>query len=356
MGSKTSKVSPDTFTESENESINNLYNKFQKNSQFDVSSMNEQIFFGLNLNIINFLNSVYEAKKYSKINFITNDDFVFLAFVLSKINQKDDNNFNIYFGKSTLQILYDLLMGKFGKCEETLDIDKFIEILCFSVDIFNSVQKTKLEFNRKIFSDNIKNNLLIDSKKKSISFESIKNFTDNLFYNLEPYLKQYFIHVFLKDFQNLQFSFALPIFTINSNFLSIDQYLSFLLLNPHVFGNPYAFKLYDCSKMGFNIPELIYSFLGFGGPVGIFIEHFENIKKQRYILGIYLNSNFKDCYENYCGDDLTFLFSLYPKIEKYKYEGSSKNICFLCRRAQNFSKMIPGIGINQFYDRNWIQY
>ena len=66
--------------------------------------------------------------------------------------------------------------------------------------------------------------------------------------------------------------------------------------------------------------------------------------------------NFKDCYENYCGDDLTFLFSLYPKIEKYKYEGSSKNICFLCRRAQNFSKMIPGIGINQFYDRNWIQY
>jgi hypothetical protein len=349
MGSKTSKVDANTFTESELQSIRNLYNKYKSNNGLDLTKFLNDIFFGMNLKIIDFLNSMYTEKKLAKIANISLDDFVYLAYVLTKINQASNDNFNFsYYRKYTVQILYDIIQGKFGMCEEKLNLDNLGEIFSFAVEIFNSLQKTKLPFEKKLFEKNLKQNLPSLEGSSGLTFPMIRDFLDNLWYNLEPYIKLYFDHVFLKDLNSLQFKFSLPVYTANSNFLSIDQYFTFLMLNPHVYNSPYAFKLFDCSKQGFNIPELIYSFLGFGGPVGIFIEHLEVSTKQQYVLGVFINSNFKDCYENFCGDDLTFLFSISPKLEVYKYSGSCKNICFLCRRAQNFSKMVPGIGNSLF--------
>ena len=343
MGSKTSKVEANTFSESELHSIQNLYNKYKLNNGIDLNSFLKDIFFGLNLKLVEYLNSVYSEKKLTKIVTISLDDFVYLAYVLTKINQASNDNFSIYYRKNTLEILYDMLCGKFGMCEEKLNLDYLGETFSFAVEIFNSVQKTKFPFEKKVFETNLIQNLLSQGNT-NISFQTIRDLIDNQWYNLEPYIKLYFTHIFLKDCKSLQFKCTLPIYTVNSSFLSIDQYFSFLMFNPHVYNSPYAFKLYDCSKQGFNIPELIYSFLGFGGPVAIFIEHLEVNTKQQYVFGVFINSNFKDCYENFCGDDLTFLFTLSPKVELFKYSGSNKNICFLCRRAQNFSKMVPGVG------------
>ena len=345
MGSKSSKVDINTFDEEESLNINKLFDVYSINKSLEIIRFQKNIFFNLSIKPIELLNGIYSFRKLPNIKSISHDDFVYLAFLTTKINQTSDDSFNFYYRKSTFHILYDLITGKFGACEEKINIESIIEILSFAVDIFNSVQKEKYEFNRTNYSEIIKLNIEnYTDKKVSITFNDIKELTDNIFYNLEAYLKQYFLHVFLKDFKNLQFTFALPIYTAKSSFLSIDQYFHFLLLNPHVYAKPNAFKLFDCSKSGFNIPDMIYSFLGFGGPIGIFIEHYEKSTQQKYVFGVFLNSNFKENYEAFCGDDLTFLFSINPKLEIYKYSGPNKKILFLCRRGQNFSKMIPGIG------------
>lgn len=349
MGSKTSKVEANTFDEHEMDSMKKLFNRLSANGSklVELTKLNESIFLGMTVKTIDFLNSIYSEKKLSKITNLSFDDLVYLSYVLTKINQSGDDQFGFYYRKSTLLILYDLVVGKFGMCEETLNVDILTELLAFATSVFNSVQQKKLDFDKRAFLVSLKENILSEGKS-TVNFQTIRDFTENMWYNLEPYLKAYFTSVLLKDSNYLHFNFSLPIFTSPSSFLKIDEYFQFLLLNPHVFGKPHAFKLYDCSKQGFNIPELIYSFLGFGGSIGIFIEHLEVSKRQRYVFGVFLNSNLKDCYENFCGDDLSFIFSITPILEVYKYGGSSKKICYLCRRAQNFSKMIPGIGMKNF--------
>ena len=125
-------------------------------------------------------------------------------------------------------------------------------------------------------------------------------------YFLKNYLKNKFFHID-NDFDLI---ILIPICTEPSSILTIDQFLFFCLSNAHIYSKKYAFKLFDCVRNGYNIPNLIYSFLGFDGPVVLFVQHYDMDEKKEYALGAYLNSNFKECYEKFCGDELSFIFHI----------------------------------------------
>jgi hypothetical protein len=86
--------------------------------------------------------------------------------------------------------------------------------------------------------------------------------------------------------------------------------------------------------------------MGFTGPIIILTQHYDDKNDKIISLGMYINSNFKECYEKFCGDDLSHIFTFEPKLTIYKSTGDDKdNYCFIASKSQKFSKSKPGIGM-----------
>ena len=83
----------------------------------------------------------------------------------------------------------------------------------------------------------------------------------------------YLAHI---SFRSLSFKYInpFPIFSEAPSTIPIYQFFFFCLSNTNISNKPYAFKLYDCKTQGYNLSDLIYSFIGFTGPVIILINHY----------------------------------------------------------------------------------
>jgi hypothetical protein len=333
---------------SEREKLENFYNKFLNNQIFDESKFNEEVFLGLRTNSIFFLNSYYKIQKNSrnKIDNIGFTDFLNLFFLITKANQEEESP---YFRVNTFLILIDIYVGKVYSFEEDIEFEKILHVFYFILKIYierlRSVTIPGLEINNNeqitMMENFLTNNMEVD-KKSSIKKNVILNFLEKKMYSINSFIKNHFLLKFLDDKDLIK---STPLLTSVPSSLSLEQFLFFVLANPHMNNRKYAFKLWDCKKMGYNIPNLIYSFLGFDGPIAIFVKHFDKETEKEIVLGMYLFSNFKECYEKFCGDEYNFIFILEPKMKFYKFQGDREKICFISSKNQKFAKVNPGIGL-----------
>ena len=70
------------------------------------------------------------------------------------------------------------------------------------------------------------------------------------------------------------------------------------------------------------------------------------------VVGMYLNSNFKECFENYVGDDSCFAFQIHPTLKIYKTEPLSSHrnrVLYLSSKNHKNTDMKPGIGLGYSY-------
>lgn len=360
------------FDKNEEEKILIIYEKYNKmingKNVFDEITFKKEIFLNLSDNkdfsLIKFLNDFYKNKNLKNARSITSmekEDFFHLAYILIKSQQDSEDENNLYFRKNSFFILYDIYSSKVNSFRENLNLEKISDVFEFFVNFYikkhEKQQNQTPKFEKKLLTQFLMNN--IEFKNNLASYDKIVNFIDNQLYNLDSFVKNYLRNKFYDNENDQSLITSFPILTEYSSILNIDQLLIFILGNPHIYCKKYAFKLYDCVKNGYNIQNLIYSFIGFAGPVVIFVQHFDKENNREVVLGAYLNSNFKECYENFCGDDLSFLFTLTPKLHYYRYVGNGNNpdkMCFISSKNQKFSKVIPGIGLGYSVNkcRFWI--
>jgi hypothetical protein len=354
------------FEKNEHENVVKFYEKYYDNERKEFQFENFSIYVFKNLNnkiktnLINFLNDYYRIKKIDKfVNLPSNlscEDILFIAHILIKSNF--DTEDDIYFRKNTLLILYDISMGKVEAFKNKIMISDIIDIFNFATLIYlEKYQANESLFtaeNNKVVQEYLKNNILIlkDSSNSdsieenpAVDLNSLIEFIDTTLFSFDGFLKNYLRKKFFMNENEISLLTSLPIFTETPSVLPVFKFFYFCLATPLIFSKSYAFKLYDCKKNGYNISNLIYSFIGFPGPVAILIQHYEEDGSE-VILGVYLNSNFKECYEKFCGDDLSFIFTISPKLHFYKcLGGNSERICFISSKTQKFSKVQPGIGL-----------
>ena len=359
-----------TLEDDEKKNISSYYKNYlneQKQFSFDKFIFDSFLNLSDNIktNLISYLNSYYTEKKYDSLikdNNLKIFDVISLSNILIKTNANFDDS--IYFRKNTLLILYDILKGKILSYEEdqnSMDLKLLVDIFNFTTIIyFNKFKKKsskkkkehpykeilKEDFNNEM-TDFIKSNINPKEEKDNpITLQNLQEFIDNKLYALDGFLKTYFKTTFLNksndEFYNSINPF--PLFSEAPSTLPIYQFFFFCLSNTNISNKPYAFKLYDCKTQGYNLSDLIYSFIGFTGPVIILISHY-NEDGDSIILGMYLNSDFKECFEKFCGDDLSMIFSIEPKMNFYKCIGDKDNILFISSKNQKFSKTKPGIGM-----------
>lgn len=363
MGNKTnqSKNKLAKFNQEELETIKSLYSKFiTSNGIFDLVQFEKDLFQGTHTQTIFFLNDFYKGNGADmKIDNLTQYDLTTLAYVLVGISQDEENNIRCYYKAHTFFILYDILTGKVGSFNKRddnsnqsfMDFEIVLNLFELIVKIYISKheQAQAIIYERDSLSKYLRSNLNLSNDTKTVSYTAISDFINHQLYNLDAFLKSYFREKFLNKNSGLLTN--IPICTELSSTLSIEQFLFFTLSNPHVYSKSYAFKLFDCRKNGYNIPNLIYSFLGFGGPVAIFINHYHKETDTDHVLGAFLNSNLKESFEAFSGDDLSFIFTIRPKLHFYKYAGKENKICYINSKNQRFSKKEPGIGLGNYNDR-----
>lgn len=324
----------------------------------DLKSFQKEVLLNNDMKIIDYINSYYDLKKLPRKNqeTISFSDISTLAYMLFKMNQNEQETVNCYFRKNSFLIIYDMFQGKIGSFSEADYVEFEIVKKCFELLIkcyINKhvvgaenqsipINKENIVYNQSNLITILENHLSVENGK--VLNSNLYNFIDTTLYNLDSFIKSYFREKFL-NISSL--STSIPICTEQPNMMSIEQFFFFVLSNSLVYSKKYAFKLFDCKIKGFNILNLMYSFLGFGGPISIFIKHYDQNLSKEIIIGMYLNSNYKECYESYCGDDLSFPFSLFPLIKFYKYASSngSNKICYINLKNQRYSKKVPGVGL-----------
>jgi hypothetical protein len=343
MGNKSSvDIKKLNFEKDDENNLKAYLGAYTEGEKINFKKFSSDLFPGLILNetnFIQFMNDYYKRKKQNKITSFEYKEIVYLAYLLTNANQNYDDDVKDYYGKTTFEIIYDIFTGKIGNYSNEINIENVLQLLSFIITVYiNKSEDPNLTYS----ITNIENYL----KGNSITDKNCKAFLENDLYNLEPFLKAYFKKLLFNTYT----SSNIPVLVEASSFLTTDKFLFYILSNPHIYGKKYAFKLWDCTKNGFAISSLIYSFIGFGGPVTIFIQHFDKTENREYILGAYIHSNFKECYEKYCGDEFTKLFCLNP-LRYYKFINNSDKICFISSKTQKFSNKQAGIGFGDSYGK-----
>ena len=343
------------------------------------------------------LNSDYNniSEKHKNLYFEHYLNIVF--FLYKSLSDQSLENTKIYFNCNYCDIILDCLSGKINVSRIFLDEDKntnnkksneytkyvdclFYWLISTYLKVFNIINN-KQELINKNDIDNYINemrnlihnytyNCKLDENKENY-FLSINRINIE-FPNLEPYIIGYIRsilfsttieHKLIKNTDNNKiFSHpcGLPIPNEIPKTISLTQYLLFCLKTPQLFGKPNAFKLFDCSESGFNLSNLIYSFLGFPDPVVIFVYDYDKITQQEIIVGSFLNSKFKESYDSYVGDDLSFVFNIDKKrgLKFCKYDSSSRKILYINTKSNKYSSNKQGLGMGNFADeyRFWLDF
>ena len=114
---------------------------------------------------------------------------------------------------------------------------------------------------------------------------------------------------------------SFPIFNEPPSTMSIYKFFFYCLSNSIISSKHYAFKLYDCKINVYNLSNLVYSFLGFTGPILILVQHHDKTSDDFITFGMFINSNFKECFSNFCGDDLSHILIVGDKMDILKTVG-----------------------------------
>ena len=322
-------------------------------------------------NIIPYLNSFYSEKKIQrKLQPGQNPeivDIMTLAQILIKSYLDFDEN--IYYHKSIVLILYDIIKGElfsWEKNKDNIDIEIITKIFNFSILIyFNKYAKksstlkfdTKEVFNKE-FNSNIKEFILCnilnkykltqDDFSQKITADQLSEFIEKKLFSLDGFVISYFSTILfnLEQDPNNDNMTSFPVFNEPPSTLSIYKFFFYCLSNSIISSKHYAFKLYDCKINGYNLSNLVYSFLGFTGPIIILVQHHDKKTDDFITFGMFLNKNFKECFSNFCGDDLSHILILGDKMEILKTMGDDhEHYCYISSKNQKFQKMQPGIGM-----------
>ena len=345
-------------------------NKEFKSDKF-LSTIFTYISKEISSNLNNFLNSYYSEVKSSrklqpqqKLEIL---DIMTLTQILTRSSTDSDEN--IYYHKKMVLILYDMIHGELlyhDKNQDSLDIDKLVKVFNFVILIyFNKYAKksSTLTFDPKEifnaeFNANIKEFIycnILDKYKldqndfsKSISVDQLTDFIDKKLPALDGFITSYF-STYLYNLENdptNENMTCFPIFNDPPSTLSIAKFFFYCLSNTLISSKHYAFKLYDCKVNGYNLSNLVYSFLGFTGPIIILVQHHDKANDNFITFGMFINKDFKECFSNFCGDDLSHILILGDKLEILKTVGDDReHYCFISSKNQKFQKHEPGIGM-----------
>ena len=78
----------------------------------------------------------------------------------------------------------------------------------------------------------------------------------------------------------------------------------------------------------------------------ILVQHYDKSTDDSVTLGMFLNANFKECFSNFCGDDLSQIIVIGNKLDIFKAIGEDKqHYCFISSKNQKFQTHDPGIGM-----------
>ena len=386
---KSSNIKPDwiKLSEKEKQSVISYTKKYldqTNNNKFKSENFFQTVFTYLSKeissNIIKYLNSYYIAIK-SKRKLDPNQrleiiDIMTLAQILIKSYLDLDEN--IYYHKSIILILYDMINGElffWEKNKDNLDMDLITKIFNFVILIyFNKYAKksSKLNFDTKEifnteFNANVKEFILCNILNKykltqddfniKINSDQLSEFIEKKLFSLDGFVISYFSTLLFnleKDPNNENMT-SFPIFNEPPSTLSITKFFFYCLSNSIISSKHYAFKLYDCKTNGFNLSNLVYSFLGFTGPIIILVQHHDKNLDNFITFGMFINKNFKECFSNFCGDDLSHILILGDKMEILKTVGDDhEHYCYISSKNQKFQKMKPGIGMG--YSSNQIRF
>ena len=281
-------------------------------------------------NIIKYLNSFYSEIKANRQLQQENNIVIVDIMTLSQILIKSylDSDENIYYHKSIVLILYDIINGElfsYEKHKDNLNIDIITKIFNFIILIyFNKYAKksSTLNFNTKEifnneFNANIKEFILCNILNKykltkedfttKITIDQLSQFIEKKLISLDGFVISYFSTVLFnleQDVNNDNMT-SFPIFNEPPSTLSIYKFFFYCLSNIIISSKYYAFKLYDCKINCFNLSNLVCSFLGFTGPIIILVQHHDKTLDDFISFGMFINSNFKECFSYFCGDDLS---------------------------------------------------
>ena len=381
------------FEKKELDEIDTFRSEMNTNDEFDCEKFNLVVFYGFKLKLIEWINQVYKLKGIKKTisNLKNKEDLQFLIYMLTNYNYNDEDNFFLYQRKNIIVLLYDMFTGKVSEyadshnnesIKEPINLEIFKEIILYAYDIFKNFQSIKSQqlsdsnektdqkepekskTNKDQSSDSkmlnrIENSLLSFTTKETkleITMSDLISFCQNKLYNLDPYLRMFFVKLFLNSQNSFQTTF--PTLVETPMFLTIEDYFCFCLANQHIMSRAFGFRLHECSTNGYNISTAINNIIGFTSPVTIFINTISKQTKKEVTLGLFMNSNFKECYGGHCGDDNSCIFAFTEnKIELYKTRGGSNNYIYLIntKDKSNREKRL-GIGFGKTYDgyKVWI--
>lgn len=371
MGNSNSTINSNLLSKNELEHIQNYFsNNFQKDDKTNrLEKINKALFIDLQdnyqINLEEYMNKAYQYEfKQTLKNFDLKSFTLFCEFLLKSTESEDAFLAKIYQSCSYLYILYDIIQSCPGNFRSTSIRKEIIDnIIDYAIRIYIDLQDECIKKGVSIRYD--KNNMkkyvnsLIGSKDNNFNqIDIIDSSTLNLFINenlisFDCLIRDYLCRNILENNKiNIYSSNALPAFQLGvSNILSTEEFFFFCMSNPYITNKKYAYKLYCCNEMGFNISSVIYSFLGFNGPVGIFISHLTK-ENSKITLGMFLNSNFKECFENYVGDDCCFPFEVSPKLEFFRVDPYSLNknkTLYISSKNHKNTNMKPGIGLGYGY-------
>ena len=340
-------------------------------SQKFISTIFTNISKEVSSNINNFLNSYYaqvkSSKKLQQGQNLDGIDIMTLAQILIKSTMDSDED--IYYHKKMILILYDLIQGEIlyhEKDKDNLKIDDIVKAFNFSILIyFNKYAKKSSTLSldpKEIFNDefnsNIKEFILCNILNKyklekndfstPITVDQLTEFIDRKLPSLDGFIISYFsTYLFnLENDPNNENMTCFPIFNDPPSTLSIAKFFFYCLSNTIISSKHYAFKLYDCKVNGYNLSNLVYSFLGFTGPIIILVQHHDKANDNFITFGMFINKNFKECFSNSCGDDLSHILILGDKMDIFKTVGDDhEHYCFISSKNQKFQKHEPGIGM-----------
>ncbi len=333
------------------------------------------------IRILDYLKKVYQMEFKENLKTFDEKAYIILSEILLKSNNCEDAVLsNLYHNQSYIYILYDLIKSTPGAFRSEPLNDKIIfDILDFALNIFIELhddslkEDVKQRYNKnstrnylfQIFKylNLLKNNPSNDlNNDDSINIEKrhFDNFLSEYMFGLDCLIRDNINSKIMQTNTNkLYYNNPLPTFQLGvSSILSTEEFFVFCLANPFLSNKKHAYKLYCCNEMGFNISSVIYSFLGFDGPICIFISNL-NKDNSKSTIGIFLNSNYKECFENYVGDDCCFPFIISPYLNFYKIDPLSLNrnkILYLSSKNHKNTNMRPGIGLGYGYSGSkiWI--
>jgi hypothetical protein len=318
--------------------------------------------------LINFLQSYYDSTNLQRRikGQLTFEDYATVAYIL--INANDNEKDSLFYKVDTFFILHDIMTGTIGSHKEkSFDYRNIKMLFEYLVQIFIDYQLPKNKdlakehFDESKFNKFLRASLSREDKDKRFMYEKndshftvdkeeLAKFLKSLV-GLESFFKMYFKLKFFGVDINLLIS-TVPIYFEPSEILTTDQYLFLCLSNANLKHHKMAFRFYDTRRDGFYLPNAIFSFMGFEGPIAFFFKHVDQETKKECILGGLMISNVKETFKDKCcGDENTVLFSFNPKLEFYQVVGNLDKILHISSNRFNIGEFDPGIGFGNYHDQ-----